>query len=97
MSIVRIRMPKASDISGIARMQYRSMRMLEYRHYTEKELSVYAMETDQIMSMWSERLVYAEFCNDDERTLILVASGDSFSLSAATRMRVRSSSLQNSA
>lgn len=74
MSIVRIRMPKASDISGIARMQYRSMRMLEYRHYTEKELSVYAMETDQIMSMWSERLVYAEFCNDDERTLILVAA-----------------------
>ncbi|WP_294495739.1 N-acetyltransferase [uncultured Ruminobacter sp.] len=74
MSIVRIRMPKASDISGIARMQYRSMRMIEYRHYTEKELSVYAMETDQIMSMWSERLVYAEFCNDDERTLILVAA-----------------------
>ena len=74
MSIVRIRMPKASDISGIARMQYRSMRMIEYRHYTEKELSVYAMETDQLMSMWSERLVYAEFCNDDERTLILVAA-----------------------
>lgn len=73
MSEIIIRVPQASDISEIADMQYASMRKLEYAEYTEAELAEHAMERDQIVSMWSERVVVTEFCDDERKSLILVA------------------------
>ena len=57
-------------------MQFRSMRQKEYVNYTGLELSIYAMELPQIISMWSERMVYTEFCDRNYGSLILVAVED---------------------
>ena len=73
MSEITLRAPTASDISSIADMQYASMRKLEYAEYTDQELAKHAMERKQLVSMWSERVVVTEFCDDERKSLILVA------------------------
>lgn len=78
MSIKRIKLyPAVPDvISQIAKMQFSSMRQIEYAGYTVDELVKYAMDLKQLYYLWHDRLIHLEYTDDNHESMILVAEAD---------------------